>query len=58
MSKKEIFISSNNGKLYIFDILEDKVLNIFKIDSSKISRPIVNNRNMYVIKDDAIIRLN
>ena len=31
---------------------------ILKIDNELISRPLVYNKNMYLIKDDSIIKLN
>ena len=35
-----------------------KTNSILKIDSDKISRPFVLDKNMYVVKDNAIIKLN
>tara|TARA_B100001093_G_C26758497_1_gene984544 strand:- start:106 stop:1410 length:1305 start_codon:yes stop_codon:yes gene_type:complete len=55
---KDLFISTNNGKIIIVDIKTGNIKNILKIDSNIISRPIVQDQNMYVIKDNSIIKLN
>ena len=48
----------NNGKLIIIDIKTGRSKNVLKIDNGKISRPYVLNNNMYIIRDNAIIKLN
>ncbi len=55
---KNIYLSTNNGKLLVIDIISGKTKSILKIDSEKISRPFVLNNDLFVIKDNAIIRLN
>ena len=55
---QDLFISTNNGKLIIIDIKTGKIKNILNIDNDIISRPIVQNQNMYLIKDNSIVRLN
>ena len=51
------YLSTNNGRLIIADIISGKVLSILKIDNTIISRPFVLNQNIFVIKENAIIRL-
>ena len=58
LNLKEIFISTSNGKLIIADIKSGNIKDILKIDNELISRPFVHNKNMYLIKDDSIIKLN
>ena len=58
LNLKEIFISTSNGKLIIADIKSGNIKDILKIDNELISRPFVHNKNMYLIKNDSIIRLN
>jgi len=55
---KELFVSTNNGKLIVVDIKSGLIKNILKIDNDKISRPFVQNQNMYLIKNNSIIKLN
>ena len=58
MGTKNIYLTTNNGRLLIINIKTGKVNKVLKIDSDKISRPFVLNKNMYVVKDNAIIKLN
>ncbi len=58
LTKDKIFLSLNNGRLVIVEILNGKVLDIIKIDNEKISRPYVLNNNMFIVRDNAILKLN
>ena len=55
---KNIYLSTNKGRLLVIDIKSGKTIKTLKIDSDKISRPFVLNANLFLIKDDAIIKLN
>ncbi len=54
----KIYLSTSNGRLIVIDIDTGKPISTLKIDNEKISRPFVSNKNLFVIKDKAIIRLN
>ena len=54
----KIYLSTDNGKLLVIDIATGKTVSILKIDNEKISRPFVLDKNLFVIKDNAIIKLN
>ncbi len=53
-----IYLTTDNGRLLIVDISTGKTKSVLKIDSDKISRPFILNENLFVIKDNAIIKLN
>ena len=55
---KDIYLSTSNGKLIIIDIASGKTISTLKIGNEKISRPLIVNKNMFIIKDNAIIKLN
>ena len=55
---KNIYLSTNIGKLLVIDIKSGKTISTHKIDNDKISRPVVLNDNLYLVKDNAIIKLN
>ena len=58
ISETDIFLSTDQGKLLIIDILTGKTKSTLKIDKDKISRPFFSNNNLYLIKENSIIRLN
>ena len=58
VTKDKIYLSLNNGRLIVIDILNGKPSKIVKIDNEKISRPYVLNNNMYIVRDNAILKLN
>ncbi len=53
-----IYLTTDNGRLLVIEISTGKVVSILKIDKEKISRPFVLDKNLYVIKDNAIIKLD
>ena len=55
---KNIYLTTNSGRLLIIDITTGSTKTIIKIDSDKISRPAILKKNMYIIKDNSIIKLN
>ena len=58
VARNKIYLSLNNGRLLKIDIKTGLQENIYKLHESKISRPYVLNGNMYLIKDNAIIKTN
>ena len=55
---KKIMLSTSNGRLLQIDISTGKTEKILKIDSDKISRPFVFNKEIIIIKNNSIIRMN
>ena len=55
---KNIYLSTNIGRLLVIDIKSGKTISTLKIDKDNISRPFVSNQNLYLVKDNAIIKLN
>ena len=58
MNSKNVYVSTDNGRLIVIKIETGKIDKILKIDNSKVSRPFVNNQAMYLIKDNSIVKLN
>ena len=56
-AKNYIYVSLNNGRLLKAKIEDGKFESIVKIDNNKISRPYILNKNMYILRDDAIIKI-
>ena len=57
VGNKNIYLTTNNGRLFIINILSGKTEEILKIDRERISRPFVLNQNLFIIKNNAIIKL-
>ena len=55
---KYIYLSIDNGKIYKINISTGKVLSILKVTKGKISKPFINNGKMFIVKNNAIIKLN
>ena len=53
-----IYLSTNNGRLIIIDINSGKTIATIKIGNDKISKPFILNKNLFLIKDNSIIKLN
>ena len=58
VGKENIYLTTSKGKLLVIDVLTGDVKSTLKIDNDKISRPSILNNNMYIIKDNSIIKLN
>ena len=56
-AKNYIYVSLNNGRLLRVKIEDGKIESIVKIDNNKISRPYIHNKKMYILRDDAIIKI-
>jgi outer membrane protein assembly factor BamB len=53
-----IYLSTDHGRLMVIDIQSGRTKSILKIDNDKISRPFVLDKNLYVVKENAIIKLD
>ena len=53
-----IYLTTNHGRLMVIDTKSGKLKSILKLDNEKISRPFILDKNLYVAKDNAIIRLD
>ena len=58
VAKNKVYLSLNNGRLVVINIIDGKSENLIKIDGDKISRPYVLDKKMYVIRNNAIIKIN
>ena len=58
VGKNKIYLTTDNGRLLVIDLVNGVTLSTLKIDNDKISRPFVLKKNLYIIKDSSIIKLN
>ena len=54
----EIYLSTSNGRLMIVDVQTGRTKSSLKIGSEKISKPFIQNDNLFLIRNNAIIKLN
>ena len=53
-----IYLSTSTGKLIVIDIYTGEAKSTLKIDNEKISKPFVQNNDLFLVKDNAIIKIN
>jgi outer membrane protein assembly factor BamB len=58
LNSSNLYVSTSLGKLLIINIEDAKIAEIIKVGNSKISRPFVKNNNLFLIKNNSIIKLN
>ncbi len=58
LNKNNIYATTNQGQIIIIDIKNGKEKFIYKASRSNISRPYVNSKKLFVIKDNEIIKIN
>ena len=55
---KNIYLTTDNGRLLVIETKTGRTNSVLKIDNNKISRPFILDKNLFVIKDNAIIKLD
>jgi len=58
IARNKVYLSLNNGRLIKIDIETGLQENIVRLGGSKISRPYILGNNMYLIRENAIIKFN
>tara|TARA_B100000214_G_scaffold276752_1_gene206666 strand:+ start:598 stop:1893 length:1296 start_codon:yes stop_codon:yes gene_type:complete len=57
VAKKFIYVCMSNGRLIKISIEDGKTKNIIKINGETISKPYVLNKKMYILRNNAIIKV-
>jgi len=58
VGKNNIYLTLSNGRLIVVDIETGKPNLMLKIDNEKISRPIILDNNLFIIKNNSIIKFD
>ncbi len=58
IGSSNIYLTTDHGRLLVIDIKSGKTISTLKVENDKISRPFVINKSLYLVKDNAIIKLN
>jgi outer membrane protein assembly factor BamB len=55
---KNIYLTTDNGRLLVIDTETGKTVKSIKIDGNQVSTPIIANKNLHIIKDNMIVRFD
>ena len=58
VGEKNIYLTTDNGRLLVIETKTGKTSSILKIHKGKISRPLVLNKSLFIITDKSVIKLN
>ena len=58
ISDNKVYISTNNGRIFIINFFDNSLQKILKLDREKLQRPIYFNNELYIAKDNSIIKIN
>ena len=58
ISNERIYLSTKNGRLIIVNFSDGTIQKILKLDKEKLQRPVYFNKELYIAKDNSIIKIN
>ena len=58
ISNERIYLSTKNGRLIIVNFSNGTIQKILKLDKEKLQRPVYFNKELYIAKDNSIIKIN
>ena len=58
ISNNKIYLTTLNGRLFIINFSDASIYKILKLDKEKLQTPVYFNKELYIAKDNSIIRIN
>ena len=58
IGNKKLYLTNNDGKILVVDLSTGKIVKTQKVSRETISKPFINNENLYIIKNGSIIKFN
>ena len=58
ISDNKAYVSTNNGRIFVINFTDNTLQKILKLDREKLQRPIYFNNELYIAKDNSIIKIN
>ena len=58
ISDNRVYVSTNNGRIFIINFSDNSIQKILKLDKEKLQKPVYFNNELYIAKDNSIIRIN
>ena len=56
ISQDKLYISINNGEIKVIELDTGKIVQDVKVSKNFLSRPIIYNKNLFVIKNGSIVQ--
>ena len=58
ISDDKVYVSTRNGRIFIINFSDNSLQKVLKLDKEKLQRPVYFNKELYIAKDNSIIRIN
>ncbi len=58
ISDSKLYLTTSNGRLFIINFSDASLHKVLKLDKEKLQRPVYFNKELYIAKDNSIIRIN
>ena len=58
ISNNKIYLTTLNGRLFIINFSDASIYKVIKLDKEKLQTPVYFNKELYIAKDNSIIRIN
>ena len=58
ISDNKIYLTTLNGRLFIINFSDVSIYKVIKLDTEKLQTPVYFNKELYIAKDNSIIRIN
>ena len=58
ISNNKVYLSTNNGRVFVINFSDGTIDKILKLDRDKLQRPIYFNKELYITRDNSIIKIN
>ena len=56
--ENKVYVTTKNGRLFIINFSDGAIDKILKLDREKLQRPVYFDRELFIAKDNSIIRIN
>jgi len=58
ISNNKVYLTTFNGRLFIINFSDASIYKVIKLDKEKLQTPVYFNKELYIAKDNSIIRIN
>ncbi len=58
IASNKLYVTTISGKLMVYSIFDGQLDQIYKVSKFKLSEPFINNSNLYIFRNNAVVVLN